>query len=225
MFVDSDDWVDRDFCRIPYEAAIRENADLVCFRAYRVTRFGRIKKPKRTNAPTGIVDEMTAHEYGGCSVWNKLYKQTLFSEIRFPERHVYEDLATAHMFVNVANRIVSLVDRLYYHLDRKGSICHTQTIANKRDGFVFALDRYEFLIECGYPAGKIEWLPQKHAIGYLASTRSSQDIVCVKAIDIVSKISGIPKEFSIKQKIALWAWRIDKRLFYLICSMSGRIED
>ena len=43
MFVDSDDWVDRDFCRVPYETAVRENADLVIFNGSNVKR-GRKKR-------------------------------------------------------------------------------------------------------------------------------------------------------------------------------------
>lgn len=44
MFVDSDDWVHEDFCRVPYEAAIENSADLVIFGAYRVLRNGMIEK-------------------------------------------------------------------------------------------------------------------------------------------------------------------------------------
>lgn len=38
MFVDSDDWVSPEFCRVPYEAAIEYGADLVIFGAYVVKR-------------------------------------------------------------------------------------------------------------------------------------------------------------------------------------------
>lgn len=31
MFVDSDDWVDKEFCRVPYENAIENKADMVIF--------------------------------------------------------------------------------------------------------------------------------------------------------------------------------------------------
>ncbi len=73
MFVDSDDWVDSRYCEIPWRAKEEYDADLVCFRSYKVTRYGRIKKPKNTNSPTGIVDEMTAHTFAGWTVWGRLY--------------------------------------------------------------------------------------------------------------------------------------------------------
>lgn len=225
MFVDSDDWVDSRFCEIPFKTAVRNNADLVCFKAYRVTKQGKVKKPKKTNALTGIVDEMTAHEHAGIAAWNKLYKHNLFSEVRFPEGHVHEELATAHRFVNEAEKIVVLHDYLYYYTNRKGSISNTHTANNMRDAFVAALDRYEFLTEQGYPSRKIASLPQQYAIGFLASTRSSKDVMYVRAAEIVDSIRGIPKEFKIKQKIAIITWKINKSLFYLVCWISGkRIE-
>ncbi len=36
MFVDSDDFVNKDFCRLPYECAVKNNADLVMFLCQRV---------------------------------------------------------------------------------------------------------------------------------------------------------------------------------------------
>lgn len=224
MFVDSDDWVDKDFCRVPYEAALKYNADLVCFKAYTISRLGRVRKHEEIDTPTGIVNEMVAHGYGGWSVWNKLYKRTLCSKIRFPEGHVHEDLATAHRFVNEAEMILLLHDHLYYHADRKGSICNTHIAVYKRDGFVFALERYNYLTDWGYPVGEIEWLPQKYAIGYLASTRPCQDVLYLRACDIVNRIRGIPKEFNAKQKVALVAWKIDIRLFYTLCRSIGRLR-
>lgn len=224
MFVDSDDWVDERFCEIPYKVAVANIADLVCFKAYRVTKWGKVKKPKKTNAPVGIVDEMTAHEYGSVVAWNKLYKRSLFNTTRFPEGHVHEELATAHRFVNEAEKIVLLHNRLYYYIDRKGSICNTHTFSYKKDAFLYALERHKFLIECGYPSEKIEWLLQQSAVGLFASTTSSQDAMYLKAAEIVDNIRGIPKEFNTKQKTALVALKIDRRLFYLICKMSGRIK-
>ncbi len=70
MFVDSDDWVSEDFCRIPYVTAIETKADLVIFRCFRVSMLGRIRKSKRPVKPKGIWDEITAHEYGGAGAWN-----------------------------------------------------------------------------------------------------------------------------------------------------------
>ncbi len=148
----------------------------------------------------------------------------MFSDIRFPEGHVYEDLATAHKFVSAAKEIVLLHNCLYYYRDRKGSICHTHTGLFIRDALISALDRNDFLVENGYHSSKNACNPQRYAISLLTRTMPSQDTLYLRATEIVDNIKGIPKEFTIKQKVALVAWRTDKRLFYLICRMSGRVE-
>lgn len=224
MFVDSDDWVDPMFCELPYETAVENQADLVCFRSYRDTKWGRVKKPKKIEAPTGFVDKITAHEFGGVAVWNKIYRRALFSDISFPEGHVFEDLATAHKFVYGAKRVFLLPDRIYHYIDRKGSISNTLKISHKRDAFISALDRYEFFIEHEYPFEHVELWVRKYAISFLTRTRHNHDSEYLRAKEIVNNIKGIPKEFSIKQKIALMAWKTDKRFFYLVCKMSGRIN-
>lgn len=76
MFVDSDDCVNCNFCRLPYEAACENDADLVIFGAYEI-------KENKTNVlcaqiQGGIISELAAHEYGSTYAWNKLYRKKLF---------------------------------------------------------------------------------------------------------------------------------------------------
>ena len=47
MFVDSDDWVDPLFCEMPYQAAIRNDADLVYFMHNCIDQKGKVKKSSR----------------------------------------------------------------------------------------------------------------------------------------------------------------------------------
>ena len=85
MFVDSDDWVDRRFCEIPYRTAVDNQADLVILGTYSVKKNGTIRKPKkRSDVSVGIVDAFTAHEYGSVVAWNKLYARRLFDGISYP---------------------------------------------------------------------------------------------------------------------------------------------
>lgn len=141
MFVDSDDWVDMNICKVPYEKSIEYGADIVCFKSYIVTRFGHIKKPKKTNTPTGIVDEMIAHDFGGTVTWNKLYRKSLFYEIRYPEGRVFEDIATTHKLVHAAESILMNDECLYYHQMRYSNIGHIHNLKNNRDRFVAILGK------------------------------------------------------------------------------------
>lgn len=214
MFVDSDDWVDERFCEIPYETAIRENADLVIFDRYWIQRDGKMLKTMEKDTPIGIVDEMAAHEYGKISAWNKLYRASLFESIRYPEGHVYEDVLTTHKLVHQAKTIVILQDCLYYHNYRKGSISLTHSEAQSRDSFMFDFERYNDLKKWGYPEDKLKSKVCSAALGFLAYTPYSNDRLHKKAEEIVDSMDGFPRTFPLLKRIALKVWKMDKRLFF-----------
>lgn len=219
MFVDSDDWVESEFCRIPYEAAIRENADLVIFGAL-TEKGGKVYKDRKR--PFGLIDEFTAHEFGGTAVWRRICKDYLFKDIRFPEGRVFEDIAITHKIVHQAIIIFSIPDNLYHRYIRRNSISQTKKARNYTDLFASALERYDDLISYGYPKEKIN-LGQE-AISYLVNTISCSESMYKEAVEIVNQIKGIPMTFTIKQKMALIIWKIDKRLFFCLCKVVRRLR-
>lgn len=221
MFVDSDDWVSEEFCRIPFEAAVRENIELVAFQA-KTVKHGKPVKRKKKDIPVGMLDEMTAYDQAGVVAWNKLYKKDLFDNIRYPESRVYEDIATTYKLVHKAKRVFQLSDHLYYHILREGSISHTLTISNRTDLFVASLERQSDLISYGYQAEKIHLCGA--AIGFLSVIAPCDDLLYKKAVQIVDSTKGYPKGMSVKQKIGLMVWRISKRMFYLMCKGIGRLQ-
>ena len=218
MFVDSDDWVDREFCRIPYETTVRENADIVAFQAV-TTKHGRVKKPKNTERPVGMVDEMTAYEKAGVVVWNKLYRKDLFDDIRYPEGRIFEDLATTHKLIHKAKKVYLLDDRLYFYIIRKDSITQTHTADNKRAWLAANLEKQEDLISYGYLAARLSIYGV--AIGYLSISTPSEDILYQKAMGIVNSVKGYPKGLTIKQKIGLMLWKTNKKAFYIMCKVQN----
>lgn len=54
--------------------------------------------------------------------WNKIYRRSLWKEVRFPEGRWFEDLFTVPSVLRQARRIISSDQGLYYYCDRKGSI-------------------------------------------------------------------------------------------------------
>lgn len=211
MFVDGDDWVDEKFCEIPYKAAIEYRAELVIFGFWYV-KHG---KKKSKEIPVGLVDEMTAHELGTNAVWNKLYKYELFTTIRYPNGRVYEDIATTHKLVHEAPNVYLLNEPLYYYVKRKGSIMHTHTISNLRDLHIASLERNNDLISYGYPLNKLNICGT--AMSYLSVVPPCDDRLYKKAKEIIDSIDDYPKELTLKQKIGLFIWRNDRKLFYLVC--------
>ena len=220
MFVDSDDWVEAEFCRVPYEAAIKNQADMVIFCSY----FEKNDKTRIQGSKyysVGIVTPEIAVENGNVVVWNKLYNRRLFQEIRYPEGRVYEDIATTHKLVYKANKILFLKNVLYHQIYRKDSLSQVLSAKNKRDGFISALERYNDLCKIGCPVEKHQNLLWDYAIG-LITREGSDDQLVKRAEEVVDAIDGIPKSLSYKKRIMLLIWRIDRRLFNFTCRILGQ---
>lgn len=107
-FVDSDDWVDRDYCKLPLELANIHNADLIIFRFRKIrgiNRRWRIKPGKKTTEDALRL----IHEEASVVVWNKLFRRSLFNGISFPIGKLYEDNAVTHQLIHKATSIYSLM--------------------------------------------------------------------------------------------------------------------
>lgn len=224
MFVDGDDWVEPTFCEEPYRNAISNNADLVIFQFYK-EKNGKRKPSIKGNIPIGVIDPFMGTQYGKWAVWNKLYKKCLFDDIRFPEGHNCEDIAITHRIVFSAKRIVMISDVLYNYVYRKDSITNKPSEKNKRDGFYYALRRYDDLISYGYEKEKHEEELWQCALGYLIRANPSDDPLFEKAEEVVSLIKTTSKKFPVKKKIMLFLWKTDKSLFHYICRVFGQKDE
>lgn len=116
-FIDSDDYVEKDFLKLLYQSIIENNSDIsICY-------FNRIYKNHTKIHPIDALSSATT-----CTVvWNKLYKTSLFSDndISFPEGKWYEDVeVTCNLFMlDISTSIVKLP--LYDYRDNNSSTLHT----------------------------------------------------------------------------------------------------
>ncbi len=220
MFVDGDDRVSPDFCRIPYEAAVQYEADLVIFRTYYVKKR-RIEK-QNTDFPVGVISHETSIDCGRNAAWNKLYRRSLFDTIRYPEGKVFEDIATTYRLIYAANRIAFIREFLYYYVNRKNSISNIVTIQNETDHFSATSQRFEDLIKLGYPEEKAVWFIWPATITFLVRMEPSDDSLYQKAAAIADSIPGLPEKLGIKQRFMLLLWKKNRNLFQLVCRAMGR---
>lgn len=221
MFVDSDDWVKPNFCRIPYMMACDYNADLVIFNIYVINSKGESHKLNSIKFSRCASPE-EAIEFGNNCAWNKLYKKELFEQIRYPEGHVYEDLATTHKLVYKAKLIVMIEDSLIYHSYRIDSITHTYNIANADDLISACIQRYRFLSEHDYPIEKYLPYCRDIAFSYCMRINPSDNSLYLQAEKIIDDIKHIPNSFSLKARCMLIIWKISKPLFHFICRVCGK---
>lgn len=223
MFVDSDDYVSESFCEIPYKAARENEADLVIFDRYNFNQKGIIEKKKQLSNIYGLIDQETAIDKGRVFAWNKLYHIDLFQDIRYPEGRVYEDIATTHKLVYKAHRIVMLNDKLYYrNIANPNSITHERSVSNRSDSFHAYIDKYNDLVEEGYPEKKAFVPLFCAALRYLTSVDSCEDDLYEYAFKIVDDQTDAPEGVSWNQKMIFRIWKRNQALFHLLCRIFHR---
>ena len=148
-FVDSDDYIHPDMIRELYDDIARNNADLsvCCFQ--HVDENGH--RVELTSHPLEriVIDRITALECLNTNVnfifiWNKLYKRTLFENIRFPFGKWHEDTFTIHEILFGCSRIALDPQKLYYYVQREGSISHSHSSFKRLDDVEAYYERVRF---------------------------------------------------------------------------------
>ena len=219
MFVDSDDRVSPDFCRLPLENAEKEDADLAVFDMTIIDIHGNavIREP----LPKGIISAEAAVEHGYSAVWNKLYHKTLFSGIRYPVGQIAEDTATTHKLVYKAGKIVCLDDKLYYYQKRKGSISETKDEVLYRDLYKANLQKADDLRSFGFPEEKLQQRMLRESLRLLMHISPSDDPLYRRAYDQVSSWEGSTDGLKVHERNAFRVLRFDKRFFHSYCIQRG----
>lgn len=124
MFVDSDDWVDSDYCELPFKTAIKHNADLVFFRYSSSSQLSGQEPVEPTYFSRIHAIRFIYQNHAGMA-WNKLYHRSMFQNTRFMAGKYYEDGPFGIEILENASNIYYIDKSLYHHRDRSGSITNT----------------------------------------------------------------------------------------------------
>ena len=154
MFVDSDDWVEPDFCESALSQLLENNVRLLVFGhkgVYEkpgkepVTKIFTVKNPIRLAASQAM-----RYVLGGNTVYNymcnKIYDRKLFDGIEFPVGRVFEDNDVTYRVVHRAGDIFISDRVLYYYRRQETSISYLwNKPKNIKDRFQIWRKRLEFL--------------------------------------------------------------------------------
>ena len=150
-FIDSDDFVSRNYIKNLYELMQKYQADIACTNYIRfydncdVAAVNKKKFEKVFDSQEAIKDVLYQKNIAN-SAWGKLYKFSLFDDIIFPKGRLCEDLGTFYKLFRKASVIVYSSIQDYYYLQRKTSIMGSEFTENKLDSLDFANEIYdEFL--------------------------------------------------------------------------------
>lgn len=129
-FVDSDDWVEKNYIESLLYIAIKENADITIGENF-ISRNKNISINKSYNTKVYISKDAIFHLLKNNHIaftvsWGKLYKRELFSSLRFPIGKYHEDEFTTYILFYNSKKIAYTSEILYYYDQRAGSIVSTR---------------------------------------------------------------------------------------------------
>ena len=135
FMVDSDDYVSENMLEILDGYLEKYNCDILIFNYIEVKKNGeqQIQCLHKAVSYPQITSEQFILELA--APWNKVFRASLFqkSDIRFPNRIYYEDLATNPCLALHAKQIGAIDTALYYYVQRESSTMHSRDTQRMTD--------------------------------------------------------------------------------------------
>ncbi|MBQ1186068.1 MAG: glycosyltransferase family 2 protein [Clostridia bacterium] len=184
-FLDSDDYIAPECLERLYETAQYENSDIVVCSCYDVKEDGTIisKMDNNLKNATTSLQDSPQILFNRVAPWGKLFKKSVFQDLRFATRVWYEDLRLIPKLYLNANKISYIDEPLFYYVQREGSTMNN-TNAKKN---LEIIDAFEDLIS--YYKEKNQYNAFKSEFEYLL-----MEHIAVAAITRVALCSGNDKK-------------------------------
>lgn len=149
-FVDGDDWIVPTLCeRVMRIFTEHDGVDIVTFDCVKITENG-VCQGGTENLQNGIlsvVDALRELLKGNINAysWNKVYRRSVFSDIWFPARTAFEDMAIGYKLFLNAKGIYCLNEKLYYYVQRAGSATSRLSVKKLEELFLSRWESYVYL--------------------------------------------------------------------------------
>ncbi len=150
-FVDSDDYLENNMYEYLFNLLNLHNADVSICNFYNVIEG----KQKINNIDDGIkiynkvdiLKEILLDETIQSYAWNKLYKKSLFNNIKYPVGKTYEDIGTTFYILENCNKVAVTGKPLYNYVKRKNSIVNVISEKTIIDYIELVIKRYKYINE------------------------------------------------------------------------------
>ncbi len=134
-FIDSDDYVEKDYVQFLYDTIVDESADISICSYQAVYENGKILKQKEnlkeTLNPHDTLGKMLYQNDINVASCAKLYKKDLFNNIKFPKGKIFEDAYTTYKLVDISKKIALNLEIKYNYMIRSNSILTSTFNENK----------------------------------------------------------------------------------------------
>ncbi|QKT15263.1 glycosyltransferase family 2 protein [Limosilactobacillus reuteri] len=144
VFIDSDDYIDKNYLYLLFNSIKKNNSDVAVCGFKWVDEKGNIihnvpisniEQQYLISGKKLLYDVFNSEGYAFIVVWNKIYKKEIFNHLSFDVNRLYEDeFINYKLFWNVHK--VSIVNQqLYYYVQRDGSIKNSDISIKKIKDF------------------------------------------------------------------------------------------
>lgn len=152
VFIDSDDWIEKDFISCLYELCISNHTLMAVCKGKKVYEDGKIEidatKMPIANHKAVVDKYYMLKGYDGFwgTSWNRICNKELYEDIRFPVGKIHEDEATTYKLVYKCERIAITDMLLYNYRIRNGSITNSKKKVVNTDIVNILQEKYEYFL-------------------------------------------------------------------------------
>ena len=164
VFVDSDDWIEKNMIERMVHTSLKYKADVVqsaFYYAYDDKRLLDNRYSSTKDEPVildnrSLMYELVTNEKVKNFAWGKLYKARLIQDIPFKKGVLFEDVFWAHKVMHRVDTYVMIHEPLYHYYQREDSIVATYTPKNLdilkglKERHIFIEKYYEELTDESY---------------------------------------------------------------------------
>lgn len=149
-FVDSDDWIEPNMIELLLDTMIKNNSDMAMCSFFMENETGEIyadcpKLENKTYLKNDALSLLNGPRQDRFVVsWNKLYKNSLFDDIRFPNKF-HEDQWIVHKLLLKTNSVSTVSNLLYHYVVRENSIMQSKNPIIHLDDIDAIFDRIDTL--------------------------------------------------------------------------------
>ncbi|MDY5917706.1 MAG: glycosyltransferase [Treponema sp.] len=157
VFVDSDDWLDSDYCEYLYNIAENAKADIATCTYYINDDISKETFSALELEEKDILRSYYNFPYIKCCVWNKIYKRMILQEDFFDnDVRTTEDVIFTCKALLAAKKIVCTAESKYhYNVANLNSTMRAHLTAKKIDDLYLGHCKQIDLVETAYPEDKI----------------------------------------------------------------------
>lgn len=208
-FVDSDDYISEVMCETLFGLMYKNNAEIVECKYKKIyedkkNRFNEsdLKFPNITifNTKESLKTLMENSDKISQTVWGKLYKKDLISEILFPYGVINEDEYWTYQILGKSKKLVVTDEVLYFYVQREGSIMNKNYSLKRLDCIEALKERCEYMNK-NYP--ELEELAVETYFG-----------ACFYHFQLLCKNNSVDSKREARKNILEKVRKLDKSILY-----------